>query len=671
MIRRMALHLTVVLVLLSLLACTVPVSSAVVVPADFSGRLDGFIRCLLSDRSHIPLDLRTPELSIAVVANSQVVFTAGYGHTSNNTPITADTLFGVGSISKAFTSTAAGILADQGKLMLAEPISRHASWRTYDAYVTRETSLRDLFTHHTGISRNDFVFACHSTDSDWRAMLKQYVPLLPPSLPFRAAYLYNNWMIAQAALVIETIIQTPWSEYITSMLLQPLGMANTTTTYAESLTRNRATPYTAGPSSGVAPLELPTEADAWADLVAPAGAIHSTANDMSKWLLFHLGSHPQLINQSTLDFLHSAEVTSTPPTGRFASRGYVTALNPNLSVVAVGYGYNWVELVWNGHAAVEHNGALWGFISDLWFFPLDGFGWWIGTPAVSSEYFDLLAVWIVAEMLGQYNVADGLCRPENSATENAARWDEVRDTLEPLFAQMNERRREHSSGPPQQADTATSSSHSVEPTSDLPLHAVDPSQLIGTYTDLVGPFGVVNVSLNGDNSTYPLLLTWEAARMLLTPAGRVDPNIYDALTLAPTAFALLYTRLFGVAHFDVDARGAVRGLRFYLGSPVPYLTSAAYAANISSSSTGANQLPLLSSSTGDNPGASSGAVVERDKTVELVIVLCIVSVVLLVVVSYALLITKRYRELSGAGGSGSVGSAGSTGGSLRESLLST
>ena len=664
MLSNMSLH-RLLLALLSLLACSIPLATAVVVPADFTQRLDAFIRCLLSDRSPLPPNLRTPELSIAVVANKQVVFAAGYGQTSNRTPITADTLFGIGSISKAFTSTAAGMLEEQGRLRLSEPIARRVSWRAYDAYVTRETSLRDLLIHHTGVSRQDYIFIIHDTDTDWHAMLEHYVPLLQPALPFRYGYLYNNWMVAQAALAIESIIDTPWSEYITSMLLRPLGMDNTTTTYKESLTRSRATPYTAGRSRAEPPIELPVEADAWADLIAPAGAIHSSANDMSKWMLFQLGAHPRLINASTLDFLHAAQVTVTEPTERFAERGYLTATSPNISAVIVGYGMSWSEIVWNGHAAVTHSGGLLGFISDLWLFPLDDFGFWIGVPAVSGTYFNLMLVWIVSEMLGEYNILDGLCSAESGATEHAAKWSEVEATLEAVFAELDERRQKQSFNQPHPSTSAASASPSpIDSALNRPLHALAPSQLVGTYTDLTGPFGAIDVSLNGDNATHPLLLAWEASRMLLSPFGPADYSAYSGHPLAPTVLSILYPDLPGLVYFDVHEDGSVRGLYFLLGDPVPYLTSKAYAANLSSS-TGSNQPPLPYSSSSSTGGNSGGGVVEKDKTVQLVVVLCIVSVVLLGVVAYALLITKRYRELSAAGG------VGAPSGSLSESLLSS
>ena len=165
-----------ILVLLALLVCHTPLVTSVVVPADFASRLDAFIRCLMSDRSPIPLNLRTPELAIAVVANGQLVHTAGYGNSSSGTPITADTLFGIGSNSKAFTSTVAGMLADQGRLSLSEHISRRVPLRTYDAYIDNEASLRDLFTHHTGIARDDFIPIFHSVDVDWRAMVRRAHP---------------------------------------------------------------------------------------------------------------------------------------------------------------------------------------------------------------------------------------------------------------------------------------------------------------------------------------------------------------------------------------------------------------------------------------------------------------------------------------------------------------
>ena len=168
-----------IVALIALLLCYTPPATSAVVPANFTTRLDGFIRCLMSDRTPIPINERTPELTVAVVANHQVLFTAGYGNTSSGAPITADTLFGIGSISKAFTSTAAGMLADQRRLDLDEPVSRRVPLRTYDSYINREATLRDMFTHHVGVSRDDLIAIFHKTDVDWRDMVKHSNSSLP------------------------------------------------------------------------------------------------------------------------------------------------------------------------------------------------------------------------------------------------------------------------------------------------------------------------------------------------------------------------------------------------------------------------------------------------------------------------------------------------------------
>ena len=172
-----------VLVLLALLVSYTPLPSSADVPADFTSRLDGFIRCVMSDRWPFGRNSSTPELAVTVVANNRVIFSAGYGNTSSGAPITADTLFAIGSISKAFTSTVAGMLAEQGRLELSEPISRlGVPLKTYDAYIDREASLRDLFTHRTGISRNDFIGIFHQTTGvDWHDMVRRNNITLAPS----------------------------------------------------------------------------------------------------------------------------------------------------------------------------------------------------------------------------------------------------------------------------------------------------------------------------------------------------------------------------------------------------------------------------------------------------------------------------------------------------------
>jgi CubicO group peptidase (beta-lactamase class C family) len=99
-----------------------------------------------------------PGLALAVVKDGEVVIAKGYGvrEIGRPEPVTAHTLFAIGSITKSFTATLAGILAERGKLDLDAPATRYLpGFELADPYLTREVTVRDLMTHRTGVAGGD------------------------------------------------------------------------------------------------------------------------------------------------------------------------------------------------------------------------------------------------------------------------------------------------------------------------------------------------------------------------------------------------------------------------------------------------------------------------------------------------------------------------------------
>jgi CubicO group peptidase (beta-lactamase class C family) len=98
-------------------------------------------------------DWQAPGLALAVVRNDSVILAKGYGvrELGKPDPVTAHTLFAVGSTSKAFTVAALGMLVDEGKLTWDDPVTQHlTTFQLHDPYVTRELTVRDLLTHRSG-----------------------------------------------------------------------------------------------------------------------------------------------------------------------------------------------------------------------------------------------------------------------------------------------------------------------------------------------------------------------------------------------------------------------------------------------------------------------------------------------------------------------------------------
>jgi len=95
-----------------------------------------------------------PGMAVAVVQDGRVVLAKGYGVRSLATkePVDANTLFGIASNTKAFTTAALGLLVEAGKLRWDDKVTDYIpEFKMYDPYVTAEFTVRDLLTHRSGL----------------------------------------------------------------------------------------------------------------------------------------------------------------------------------------------------------------------------------------------------------------------------------------------------------------------------------------------------------------------------------------------------------------------------------------------------------------------------------------------------------------------------------------
>ena len=645
--RRHSVHRAGLLVLV-LLAWLCPLASSVVVPANFTGRLDAFVKCAMTTLG--PPALRPPELIMAVVANGQTLLAEGYGRDASGNAITAHTLMGIGSCSKAFTSTLMGLMFAKQKLSPNTPVAElpRTSLRTYSSYIDSHATLRDLLTHNTGISRADYLAILYNGTAssagpamDWRAFVSSRVRSLPPVVDFREHYRYNNYIVAAAAAVLQDVDGTrPWEDMLQDDLLTPLGMADTISSSVQAkLSGKAATPYTRGYSNADPPRQLPADVDDWADLIKPAGSIFSSATDMAQWLKLHTGHGPTTIPLPAeyLDYLHTAQVLVDPPQAVWSS-----TLTQNRSSVSLGYAYGWGEVDSNGHRVVTHSGALLGFWTEVDVWPLDDFGVFISTPAVSFDTIAIIDAWVELELLGMDNfVARALC----TQGRDAQGWEE-RVTPEHR-AQVHDAIRRHT----QRARLETVMPSQVLP-EDAPARAAlsaavagtdaaqaTPEQIAGVYYDRRSlAWGSLELTATG-NASWPLQLVFESWVSLMRPSSQAP--YWDGLILAPAAFLVLNTNAQGMMYVNASADGTVHGVYLLLDDPTPYFTPGSGPTPGPSSTGGA----AGSSSGGGTGGGGEPASTSSASTVLLTIALALVSVGLLLVVGYAVFITKRYRDL--------------------------
>jgi CubicO group peptidase (beta-lactamase class C family) len=311
-------------------------------------------------------DWQVPGLAIAVVKDGRLVFAGGYGVRELGRPAPADTqtLFAIGSTTKAMTAAALAMLVDEGKVRWDDPVTRYiATFQTTDPYVTRETTVRDLLTHRAGLGNADFLW--YESDIP-AAEVRRRVRFVRPAYSLRSSFIYQNIMYAVAGDVVEAASGMPWEEFVRRRIFTPLGMTRTVATLREAQAReNVASPHDRVDGT------IRVIRNASVDQVAPAGSIWSSVADMAKWMRFMLDSARTDDGRRLLAPTTWAELLK-PQTIVTAQGFYPTArlTRPHWTTYALG----WFQHDYNGRAVSFHTGSIDGMVAIVGLIPDERLG---------------------------------------------------------------------------------------------------------------------------------------------------------------------------------------------------------------------------------------------------------------------------------------------------------
>lgn len=306
-----------------------------------------------------------PGLAIAVVKDDKVVFAKGYGLRKRGeaAPVDENTVFAIGSLTKAFTAAAAGMLVDEGKLHWdGRVIDYLPDFRLYDPWVTREIRLRDLLCHRSGLpAQGGDLMAFGSTYG--RDDLLRRVRFLHPASSFRSAYAYQNLMFVAAGQVVADAAGMSWDNFAATRIFAPLGMDSTSTSVSKLASGGDiAMPhiYVEGESRAAGHENV--------DNIGPAGAVNTSVRDMARWIRLQLGAGT-FEGRKLFSSAVSREMwqVQTPIHTMPAAGGEEEPLFH-------GYGLGWRIGDYHGRKIVGHAGGLAGMTSYLLLSPGERFG---------------------------------------------------------------------------------------------------------------------------------------------------------------------------------------------------------------------------------------------------------------------------------------------------------
>jgi CubicO group peptidase (beta-lactamase class C family) len=179
----------------------------------------------------VPLQLEREDVAgatVAVVKDGKQLFTKGYGYADveHKQPVTAETLFRPGSVSKLFTWTAVMQLVEQGKLDLGKDVNEYLDFKIPEAF-GQPISLKNILTHTAGFEEQlKDLFTANKRSPNLGDYLKTHIPkriFAPGTTPA-----YSNYAAMLAGYVVERVSGQPFNDYIQQNIFKPLGMTHST-----------------------------------------------------------------------------------------------------------------------------------------------------------------------------------------------------------------------------------------------------------------------------------------------------------------------------------------------------------------------------------------------------------------------------------------------------------
>ncbi len=351
----------VVVMLLALVGCgprqpasspTSPVSqtppnevSSLQIPAariDYAmSKVDGLVNELMKDTG-------IPGMAVAIVRGGNTVYAKGFGirdvsrGDGPDNRVDADTVFQLASVSKSVGATVVAHEVSANVVTWDTPVASKLPWFALnDTYVTGHVTIGDLYAHRSGLP-DHAGDALEDLGYDRQQVLRRL--RLLPLAPFRISYAYTNFGVTAAASAVAAAAGKSWEDLSDEVLYRPLGMASTSSRFADFLARpNHAVNHIRVGDKWVARFQRDPDAQ------TPAGGVSSSINDMARWLTMVLANgvyHGQRIA--------SPEALLPAITPQVIS---AAARSPKARAGFYGYGFN-VSVNAAGRTQYGHSGGF-------------------------------------------------------------------------------------------------------------------------------------------------------------------------------------------------------------------------------------------------------------------------------------------------------------------------
>lgn len=303
--------------------------------------------------------------AVAVVEKNKLVYSKGFGYRDmeNKKPVTPNTLFAIGSCSKAFTSSLLGLLQKEGKISLDKPVVNYIPYlKFYNADMNEKITVRDMMCHRTGLPRHDYSWYLFNTNA--RDSMLMRVQYQEPNAGIREKWQYNNFMFLAQGVIAEKLTGKSWEQNVKQSFFDSLGMKRSNFTIEDMVKdADHSVGYTVEKDSII------KKTDYYHIMgMSPAGSINSSVTEMANWVIAWINGG----KYNGKEILPSSYVQDAMSSQMVISGGVPDKENPDIHFS--NYGLGWFLASYRGHYRVEHGGNIDGFSASTSFFPSDSIG---------------------------------------------------------------------------------------------------------------------------------------------------------------------------------------------------------------------------------------------------------------------------------------------------------
>jgi len=353
------------------------------IPSFVKDSLDSYVMRALTD-------WQIPGIAVCIIKNGKIVTMKGYGVKDYDTKEKVDenTLFMIGSNTKAFTATALAMLDADKKLSLDDKVTKWIPEFKLDNKAAGEQAIiRDLLCHRIGFRtfQGDFTYW---TSNLTRSEVIEKMSHIKATYPFRTTWGYTNAAFLTAGQIIPKVTGMQWEDFVKTKIFDPLEMKSTLALSKDfPNASNKCSPYTMADGKLV---KIPF---CLIDNLAPAGSIGSSVNDMSHWVLMQLQNGRYNGNQ----IVPAAAISQTRTPHSILGNGGTLYNESHFAL----YGLGWFLQEYCGRKIVAHTGGVNGFVTSVTLIPEENLGIIVFTNTDQNSFYEALKWEIIDAYFGK------------------------------------------------------------------------------------------------------------------------------------------------------------------------------------------------------------------------------------------------------------------------------